>query len=280
MSEWHSGTATLGGKVILITGAAQGLGEATARLARERGAAGLVLVDVNRDLGEVVASDVDGDGCRTLFVHANLADPAACAAVIEQADAAFGVVHGVVNAAAVTDRATVWDTTVELWDLLLDVNVRAPFLLMQGAARIMRRESVPGSMITIGSTTGYGGQPILLPYAVSKGALATMTRNLAYSLMRDHIRVNQVNLGWMDTPAEDRVQRQFHGADDDWLARAEADHPYGRLLKPAEVAAVFCYLLSDESGVMSGALIDYAQSVLGAGDPAVPPAEPFRTFDH
>ena len=238
-----------------------------------------MIVDRNRELGEVVASELDGDGCRAIFVAAELASADQCAAVIAEADATFGVVHGVVNTAAVTDRGTVWDTTVELWDLLLDVNVRAPFLLMQGAARIMRRERVAGSMITIGSTTGHGGQPTLFPYAVSKGALATMTRNLAYSLMRDHIRVNQVSLGWMDTPAEDRMQRQYHGAPDGWLAAAEATQPYGRLLKPLEVARIFCFLLSEESGVMSGAVIDFAQSVLGAGEPSVPPADALPVFD-
>ena len=271
MTDWQTATASLNGRVVLITGAAQGLGEATARLAKERGAAGLVIVDRNRELGAAVAADLDGDGCRAIFVAADLANADDCAATIAQTDATFGVVHGLVNAAAVTDRGTIWDTTVELWDALLDVNVRAPFLLMQGAAKIMRREGVPGSMITIGSTTGYGGQPFLTPYAVSKGALATMTRNLAYALMQHHIRVNQVSLGWMDTPAEDRMQRLYHGADDDWLHRAEAAQPYGRLLKPVEVARIFCFLLSDESGVMSGAVLDFAQSVLGAGDPAVPP---------
>ena len=98
-----------------------------------------------------------------------------------------------------------------------------------------------------------------------------MVRNLAFALMRDRIRVNQVTLGWMDTPAEDAVQRLSHGASDGWLATAEAAQPYGRLLKPTEVARVLCYLLSDESGLMSGAIIDYAQVVLGAGEPTVPP---------
>jgi NAD(P)-dependent dehydrogenase (short-subunit alcohol dehydrogenase family) len=269
---WEDGSS-LAGKVVWITGAAQGLGEATARLAAERGAAGLVLIDRNRDAGAAMAEQLSTAACRTVFVPTELADPASCAATIDAADAAFGVVHGVVNAAAISDRATVWDTTVELWDRLMHVNLRAPFLLMQGAARIMRRQRAAGSMICIGSTTGHGGQPYLTPYAVSKGALPTMVRNLAYSLMRDRIRVNQVTLGWMDTPAEDAVQRRSHGAADGWLALAEAQQPYGRLLKPAEVARVLCYLLSDESGLMSGAIIDYAQAVLGAGEPAVPPKE-------
>jgi NAD(P)-dependent dehydrogenase (short-subunit alcohol dehydrogenase family) len=272
VTDWQNASSSLAGKVILITGAAQGLGECTARLARDRGAAGLVIVDRNAELGAAVAEQLTGNGCRALFVAADLANADDCAAAIAATDEAFGVIHGVVNAAAVTDRGTIWDTTVDLWDVLMDVNVRAPFLLMQGAAKIMRREGVPGSMITIGSTTGYGGQPHLTPYAVSKGALATMTRNLAFALMRHHIRVNQVSLGWMDTPAEDRMQRQYHAAEDGWLERAEALQPYGRLLKPVEVARVLCFLLSSESGVMSGANLDVAQCVLGAGDPVIPSA--------
>ena len=116
-------------------------------------------------------------------------------------DERFGVVHGLVNAAAETDRGGIWDTTAELVDRLMAVNVRAPLLLAQAAARIMKREGVAGSIVNIGSISGYGGDVFLLPYAVSKGALHTLTRNAAFSLMRDRIRVNLVNPGWMITPA-------------------------------------------------------------------------------
>ena len=127
-----------------------------------------------------------------------------------------------------------------------------------------------GSIVNIGSVTGYGGQVHLFPYAISKGALHTLTRNAAYSLMWDHIRVNLVNLGWMDTPNEDIVQREVHGGGDDWLAKAEAAQPFGRLIKPPEAARTICFLLSDESGMMTGAILDFDQSVLGAGDSPKP----------
>ncbi|HEY5860440.1 MAG TPA: SDR family oxidoreductase, partial [Actinomycetota bacterium] len=110
----------------------------------------------------------------------------------------------------------------------------------------------------------------ILPYCVSKGALAVMTKNAAYSLMRHHIRVNQVNPGWMDTEAEDAVQRRFHGATDGWLEAAEAEQPFGRLIKPPEVAKVIAFYLSDESGMMTGTIVDYDQSVQGAGDAPKP----------
>jgi NAD(P)-dependent dehydrogenase (short-subunit alcohol dehydrogenase family) len=263
----------LDGKVVLITGGSQGLGEATARLARERGASGLVLVARDRAKGERVAASLTGDGCRAVFVEAELGNAEACADAVRVVDEQFGVVHGVVNAAAATDRGSVWDTSVDLWDTMMDVNVRAPFLVMQAAARMMARESVAGSMVSIGSVTGYGGQEYLTAYAVSKGALHSLTRNLAWSLMRNRIRVNLLNLGWMDTPAEDIVQRRFHGAGDDWLTKAEAEQPTGRLIKTDEVARTLCFLLSDESGLMTGSVIDFDQSVLGAGFIPKPPPE-------
>jgi len=261
------------GRVVIITGGSQGLGEAAATLLRDRGAAGLVLVGRDQAKGDAAAARLSRDGCRAVFVVADLSDAAACEEVVARADAAFGVVHGVVNAAASTARGTVWDTTVALFDDMFAVNVRAPFLIMQGAARIMVRERVSGSMVTIGSVSGHGGQPFITAYCASKGALQALTRNFAYSVMRDRIRVNLLNLGWMDTPAEHAIQTGFHGAPANWLAEAEAGQPMGRLIKVDEAARAICFLLSDESGMMTGTIVDYDQSVLGAGDAPKPPPE-------
>ena len=89
--------------------------------------------------------------------------------------------------------------------------------------------------------------------------------------MRDRIRVNLVNPGWMITAGEDAIQRRYHGAGDDWLERASEQQPFGRLIDPDEVARTICFLLSDESGMMTGASIDFDQSVLGAGTVSKPP---------
>ena len=220
--------------------------------------------------GEQVASSLAEAGTEAIFVPAELSDPDVGESVLSAVDARFGAVHGLVNAAAENTRAGVWDTTSEVVDRLMAVNVRAPMLLLQAAARIMKRERVAGSIVNIGSVTGYGGQVYLLPYATSKGALHTLTRNAAYSLLWDRIRVNLVNLGWMDTPAEDVVQRETHGRAEDWLTEAEALQPFGRLIKPAEVARTVCFLLSEESGLMTGATLDFDQSVLGGGDSPKP----------
>ena len=262
--------ARLDGRVIVVNGGTQGLGEATVRLLAARGAAGIAIVGRDADKGSALAYDVQSERTRTVFVRADMSEADAPAVVMHAVDNAFGVVHGLVNIAASTGRGNIWDTDVELWDTMQAVNVRAPFFMIQGAAKIMRREGVAGSIVNIGSVSGHGGQPFILAYSVSKGALATLTKTTAFSLMRHKVRVNQVNPGWMDTEAEDAVQRKFHGAVDGWLEAAEAGQPTGRLVKPPEVARSIVFLLSDESGMMTGTVIDFDQSVQGAGDAPKP----------
>ena len=268
-----SGAARLDGRVIVVSGGTQGLGEATVRLLAERGAAGIAIIGRDPDKGSALAFDVQSERTRTIFVRADMSEADAPAVVMHAVDNAFGVVHGLVNVAASTGRGNIWDTDIALWDTMHAVNVRAPFFMIQAAAKIMRREGVAGSIVNIGSVSGHGGQPFILAYSVSKGALATLTKTTAYSLMRHKVRVNQVNPGWMDTEAEDAVQRKFHGATDGWLEAAEAGQPTGRLIKPIEVARSIVFLLSDESGMMTGTVIDYDQSVQGAGDAPKPTIE-------
>jgi NAD(P)-dependent dehydrogenase (short-subunit alcohol dehydrogenase family) len=262
----------LDGRVVAVTGGTQGLGEATARLAVERGASGIAIIGRDAARGQRVVDELNAAGADAAFVEVDLGESDAGDRVGKAIDERFGVVHGLVNAAAETDRGGIWDTTGALFDRLMAVNVRAPLLLTQAVARIMQREGVSGSIVNIGSVTGYGGEVFLLPYSVSKGALHALTRNTAFALMRDRIRVNLLNPGWMDTPAEDSIQRRYHGAGDDWLERAEAEQPFGRLLKPDEVARGICFLLSDESGMMTGACLDFDQTVIGAGKAPKPTA--------
>ena len=267
----YEGPANLRGKCAVVTGGSQGLGEAIARLFAERGAAGLVICGRNAANGERVAAEISATGCPTYFVRADLAKVADCRAVIAEADKRFSRVDVLVNAAALTDRGTIFDTTEERYNEIFDVNVRAPFFLIQGAVLIMKREKIQGSVINIQSMSAHGGQPFITAYCASKGALATLTRNVAHSLLKHRIRVNGLNIGWMSTPGEDRIMKTYHGAQDGWLEEAVKTRPFGRLVDPKEVARACCYLASAESGLLTGANIDFDQTVVGAGDPPLEP---------
>lgn len=261
------------GKTALVTGSTQGVGEAVARRLVAEGASGIVVCGRSRQRGEKVAAELAGEGAAAHFVPVELGDPDSCQELIATTDRYLGSIDVLVNAAALTLRGTIADTTVELWDEMMAVNVRAPFLLMQGAIAIMRREGRGGTIVNIGSNASHGGPPILLPYSVSKAALAVMTKNVAYSVAWDGIRVNCINPGWMDTPAEDIIQRRFHSDGQDWLEEAESKMPFGHLIKTDEIAAAITFLASDESGVMTGSVVAYDQAIIGAGNAPVPRPE-------
>ena len=268
-----AGSGSFDGGIALVTGGSQGLGLAVAERLAAEGAAGLLLVGRDPVKGEAAAASLSTSECRAEFLSADLAFAEACEAAVAAVDETFGTCHALVNCAAITDRGSVWDTSPELWDAILAVNVKAPGLLSQGAARIMARDGVEGAIVLIGSIAGRGGPPKLLPYSTSKGALVAMTRNLAFSLMRHRIRVNLLCPGWMDTPNEDLVQRTFDGATDGWLERAEAQMPFGRLIKPQEIARTIVHLATPDSGMMTGAVVEWDQTVLGAGDSIWPGPE-------
>ncbi len=263
----------LDGKIAVVTGSTQGLGEAIAHLFAERGCKGIVITGRNEKNGARVKADLDKKGCKTVFVKADLASMDDTRKVIAAADTEFGRVDTLINAAGNTDRGTIWDTKPELFDAMIAVNLRAPYFLIQDALHVMKREKTKGSIVNIISISGHGGQDFISAYCVSKGALITLTRNTAFSVMRHQIRVNGLMIGWMDTPGEDRIMKTYHDAEEGWLAKAEAGRPFGRLLKPEEVARACGYLASDESGMMTGAIIDFDQQVIGTGNSiAEPPA--------
>lgn len=265
--------SSLEGKVAIVTGSTQGLGEAIAHLFADRGIAGLVVTGRNADNGAKVQAALEARGVKTIFVPADLANLGDCDRIVAECDKAFGRVDILVNSAGITDRGTIWNTDPELFDRMFSVNVRAPFFLMQASLKLMRRENIEGSIVNIISMSGHGGQSFITAYCASKGALITLTKNVAFSVMSHRIRVNGLTIGWMDTPGEDRIMKTYHDAQDGWLEKAEQGRPFGRLLKPAEVARAVAYLSSGESGMMTGSIIDFDQQVLGTGDSApVPPA--------
>lgn len=261
------------GRVAVVTGGTQGLGAAIAKLLAERGVAGIVTCGRSAEKGKEVARSIEAATSAVVhFVAADLNSVEDCRAVIAHAMERFGRIDILVNAAGLTDRGDILTTNPDLFDRMFAVNVRAPFFLMQEAARAMIAGGIEGSIINIGSTSALAGQPFISPYCASKGALATLTRNTAFALMRNRIRVNQLNIGWMASDGEDRIQREYHGAEDGWLEKAATEQPFGRLLDPNEVARAVAFLASDESGMMTGSVINFDQSVWGGyeGGPPTP----------
>jgi NAD(P)-dependent dehydrogenase (short-subunit alcohol dehydrogenase family) len=261
----------LPGKVLVVTGGTQGLGAAIARRAARLGAAGIVVCGRDRDRGEAVREELAAVGCEAVFVTADLADPEQCRAVVAAADARSGPLDGLVNAAGLSARGTLDDTSVELWDTLFAVNARAPFVLMQEAARVMRRVGEGGSVVNIVTMASHGGEPVLTGYSASKAALAALTRNAGYQLQPDRIRVNGLNIGWTATEGEHAVQTG-QGRPEDWQAAAAASRPFGRLLTPDDIAPMVTYLLSDAAAMVTGSVIDFDQTVHGPYGEHVAPA--------
>ena len=247
----------------IVTGGAQGIGLAIAKQLAAEGCKALALVGRSAEKGARAVAELEKLGVEALFISADLADPTACLSAVEAALKRFGTVNGLVNAAASSARGSLVDTTPELFDYLFDTNVRGPFFMMQGVVRHLLEQKKPGAIVNILSMSAHAGQSFLTPYSSSKGALAVLTKNVANAYRSNRIRCNAVLPGWMDTPGEALVQAKFHDAPADWLEKAEAAQPMGQLVKTDQLAALVSYMLSPQSGVMTGSLVDYDQNIAG-----------------
>jgi NAD(P)-dependent dehydrogenase (short-subunit alcohol dehydrogenase family) len=252
--------------VVLISGGTQGVGAGIARAAVRAGAH-VVVTGRRAEVGEALVTELrDLGGAEAMFVQADVADVGSAQASVAATIERFGRIDGLVNAAGRTDRGTLLDTTPELFDGHVAVNLRGPFFLMQAAVADMVRRGEPGSIVNVITMSAHGGQPYLAPYTASKAGLVGLTKNAAHAHRFDRIRINGVNIGWTETPGEDAIQREFHGAGDDWLERAAEQLPMGKLGQVDDLARLVVLLLSPESGVVTGSVIDWDQTVPGAHD--------------
>ena len=247
------------GKIALVTGGTQGLGAAIAHTFARAGAAGIAIVGRGADKGRKVAAAIEAETqVPVQAIAADLGNIDDVRRIVPEADARFGRVDILVNAAGLTDRGNLLNTTPELFDRMFAVNVRAPFFLMQDAVNVMERVGVEGRIVNIGSTSQNAGQPFIAAYCASKAALATLTRNSGYALMRNRIHVNQLDIGWMASDHERELQLAESG-DPDWEKKAVAGLPFGRLLDPKEVARAVLWMSSEDSGMLTGAVIHFDQ---------------------
>ncbi len=247
----------------LITGGAQGIGFAVAEALAEEGCRALALVGRDEAKGERAVAALKEKGAEAIFIAADISAVADCRRAVAAAVERLGGVNALVNAAATSARGSLTETDEALFDHIFATNMRGPFFLMQGVVEHLIERKAAGSIVNVLSVNVHCGQPFLAAYSASKGALATLTRNAANAYRRNRIRCNAVLPGWMDTEGEDMVQKKWHGAGDDWLEKAEAKQPMGQLVKPRQLAPLITYMLSPDSGVMTGALVDYDQNVAG-----------------
>jgi NAD(P)-dependent dehydrogenase (short-subunit alcohol dehydrogenase family) len=252
-------------KVVLVSGGTQGVGAGIARAAAQQGAR-VVVTGRRQQPGEALAAELRQGGTETLFVATDVADVAQAKACVRATIDAFGRVDCLVNSAGLTTRGTLLDTSPELFDAHVAINLRAPFFLMQAAVRDMLSRRAAGTIVNVISSSEHGGQHFLAPYVAAKAGLAGLTRNAAHAHRWDRIRINGLDIGWTATEGEDATQREFHAAEDGWLEKAGRRLPMGKLGQVDEIADFVVFLLSDRSGVVTGSVIDWDQNVLGGLD--------------
>lgn len=250
-------------KIIIVTGSTQGSGAETAKLLAGRGAKGIAICGRNEQKGNKIKDEIKKIGSECIYIKADLENLSDCKRIVAETDKKFKTVDSFINVAAFTERGTILSTTEENYDKNFNINVKAPLFMMQDVIKIMIRDKKKGTIAHVLSMAAYSGMPFLTAYSSSKAALAIMIKNVANSVSGHQIRINGVNLGWTDTPAETVIQKKFHNADDDWLKKKEAEVPFKRLNKPLDVARILAFLCSDESGIMTGSIVDFDQTVAG-----------------
>jgi len=252
--------ASLIDKIALITGSTSGIGRGIATHFASIGAS-VMIHGPDEAPAQRIAEELRDAGYDADAVAGDLTDPDACRQVVRTVVERHGGLDVLVNNAASTLRASLEDSTVEFWDTMMAVNLRAPFICLQEAVKSMKARG-GGSIVNIGSINAYVGLSNLGPYSVSKGGLMTMTRNAAGALRKYRIRVNQLNVGWTLTEGEERVQR-LDGKGPEWLGEAIATRPFGRLLSPHDIAMAAAYFASDDGALITGSVLELEQFPLG-----------------
>lgn len=247
-------------KAVVVTGSSSGIGYAIAEATVQAG--GYVLLHGTRE--GALRKGAGRLGERARWVIADLDREESPKTIARACIEAFGRIDGLVNNAGVFPRSNIQTADVAHFDHVFRVNTRAPLMLCKEIIADCRRRRAPGSIVNIGSINAWCGIESLLVYSMSKGALMTMTRNLADAVATDGIRVNQINVGWTLTEGEERVQREL-GASADWYRTvSKTAAPRGSLMLPEEVAQHVVFWLSEGSAPATGAVYEAEQyPVLG-----------------
>ena len=235
----------LEGRVALVTGAASGIGKAIAERLSSEGAA-VVLTDIQDELGELATKNIVASGGRAVYVHHDVTSEGDWDIAVASADEAFGRLDILVNNAGMGDLKTIEETTLEEYERTVAVDQTGVFLGMKAGATLLK-QSGNGSVINIssifGTSGGFGGSPA---YHAAKGAVRTLTKNIALHWADQGVRVNSVHPGFIETP----ILEQAKGTEIE--AGMVALTPMGRLGQPEEIAAGVAYLASDDASFVTG----------------------------
>ncbi len=242
-------------KVIIITGSTTGIGKAIALRCIAEGAS-VVIHGLKEDWGKSVVNELGKDKAR-LHIE-DISQEGAPGRLVDLAVQSFGKLDAVVNNAAIVASSNIHTTDKAFLQRMLEVNTIAPFELIKAALPHLEKQH--GCILNIGSVNAWSGEPNLFAYSISKGALMTMTRNLGDTLHRENgVRVNQINPGWVLTETEMQRKKE-HGLAENWYEDLPLVYaPAGRILWPSEIAAAAIYWLADESGPISGQVVDLEQ---------------------
>lgn len=236
------------GKTALITGAASGMGAATAREFRAAGGQ-VVIVDRNDDLAAQVAGEIDAGPP----VVGDVSDPDFCTRAVNAALERHGRLDVLVNAAGIIVRADALGTTDAQWQRVMNVNVNGVFFMSRAAITPMKQQG-HGAIVNFGSIWGGVGAAGVVAYCASKGAVHQITRAMALDHARDGIRINAVCPGEVNTPMLASERSQPVTAE--LMQQIAASVPAGRLAEPVEIARVVLFLASDAASYMTGAMVN------------------------
>jgi NAD(P)-dependent dehydrogenase (short-subunit alcohol dehydrogenase family) len=242
-------------KVVIVTGSCTGIGKAIAIRCVQEGAK-LIIHGLEKDLGEEVLALI-GKPNGVLHIE-DITNEGAPQRLVDIALKHFGKIDAVVNNAAFVVSSNIHTTDLAFLRRVLEINTIAPYALIRAALPHLSKSK--GCVLNIGSVNAYSGEPNLMAYSISKGGLMTMSRNLGDTLFREEgVRVNQINPGWVLTETE-TIRKREHGLAEDWYKDIPKVYaPAGRILWPAEIAAAAIYWLADESGPVSGQVVDIEQ---------------------